>query len=42
MVAKDSVRKPASGPKPKIATRRIATMISCKAREMAMIARQTR
>jgi hypothetical protein len=42
MVAKDSVRNPASGPKPKIATSRIATMISCSARLIATMPRQIR
>ena len=40
MVAKDSVRNPAKGPNPKIATRRIATMISCSARLIATMPRQ--
>ncbi len=42
MVAKASVTMPASGPKPNIFTNRIATMISGKEREAAMMARQTR
>ena len=42
MVAKASVRKPANGPKPNMATNRMAMMISCRERETAMIARQTK
>ncbi len=42
MVAKLSVRKPANGPKPKIATSRMATMISCSARLTATMVRQSR
>ena len=41
IVAKDSVMKPASGPKPKIATMMMATMISLRARETATMALQT-
>jgi len=42
MVANDSVRNPAKGPKPNIATSRMAMMISYSARLMAMIARHRR
>ena len=42
MVANDSVRKPANGPKPNMATKKIAMMISWKARATAMMARQTK
>ena len=42
MVAKLSVRNPAKGPKPNIATNRMAMMISCNARDMVMIARHNR
>ena len=42
IVAKLSVRNPANGPKPNIATKKIAMMISCSERLTAMIERQTR
>jgi len=42
MVAKDSVTTPANGPKPNMATQKMAMMISWKLRETAMIPRQTR
>ena len=42
MVAKVSVRKPAKGPKPNMATNKMATMISLSVRETAMKPRQNR
>jgi len=39
MVAKDSVRNPASGPKPNSATNRMAMITSWKLRETAMMPR---
>ena len=42
MVAKDRVTMPANGPKPNMATKKMAMMTSWKLREMAMMPRQIR
>jgi hypothetical protein len=42
IVAKESVTMPANGPKPNMATQKMAMMISWKLREMAMMPRQSR
>jgi hypothetical protein len=41
-VQKIKVKKPAKGPKPNMATKKIATMISFKVRDAAMKARHAR
>ena len=41
MVAKVKVKNPAKGPKPNIATKKMATIISFKVRDAAMLVRGT-